>query len=135
VSIPSVDGSGNGANSGTGERGAESWGALHRDAGFYPEVVDYCQERELPVFPGVCTPTEIGAALEKGLTVLKFFSRGNPWVAFPFCRRSRLLFRTTSSFRRAGSMPECDELPATQASHRLRRILDGAAVMDRTRSV
>ena len=41
--------------------------------GFGPRVVDYCQEHELAVFPGVATPTEIEAALEKGLTTLKFF--------------------------------------------------------------
>lgn len=41
--------------------------------GFNPRVVDWCQEHDVPVFPGVCTPTEIEAALEKGLTVLKFF--------------------------------------------------------------
>lgn len=41
--------------------------------GFNPAVVDYCQEHELPVFPGVCTPTEIEMALGKGLSVLKFF--------------------------------------------------------------
>ncbi len=41
--------------------------------GFSPAVVDYCLGHDLPVFPGVCTPTEIEAALARGLTVLKFF--------------------------------------------------------------
>lgn len=41
--------------------------------GFNPAVVDYCQERKVPVFPGVCTPTEIEMALMKNLSVLKFF--------------------------------------------------------------
>jgi 2-dehydro-3-deoxyphosphogluconate aldolase / (4S)-4-hydroxy-2-oxoglutarate aldolase len=41
--------------------------------GFNVRVVDYCQEHGIPVFPGVCTPTEIEAALEKDLSVLKFF--------------------------------------------------------------
>ncbi len=41
--------------------------------GFSPAVVDYCQEHDIPVFPGVCTPTEIEAAMTKGLRVLKFF--------------------------------------------------------------
>lgn len=41
--------------------------------GFSPPVVDYCLEHEIPVFPGVCTPTEIEAALLKGLRTLKFF--------------------------------------------------------------
>ena len=41
--------------------------------GFSPAVVDYALEHDLPMFPGVCTPTEIEAALAKGLDVLKFF--------------------------------------------------------------
>jgi 2-dehydro-3-deoxyphosphogluconate aldolase/(4S)-4-hydroxy-2-oxoglutarate aldolase len=41
--------------------------------GLNPRVVEYCQGHDLPVFPGVCTPTEIGAALDLGLRVLKFF--------------------------------------------------------------
>lgn len=41
--------------------------------GFSPAVVDYCQSVDLPVFPGVCTPTEIEMALGAGLSVLKFF--------------------------------------------------------------
>ncbi|HUP89152.1 MAG TPA: bifunctional 4-hydroxy-2-oxoglutarate aldolase/2-dehydro-3-deoxy-phosphogluconate aldolase [Longimicrobiales bacterium] len=41
--------------------------------GFNPVVVDYCLENDIPVFPGVCTPTEIEMALTKGLTTVKFF--------------------------------------------------------------
>jgi len=41
--------------------------------GFSPRVVDYCLAHGIPVYPGVATPTEIEAALEKGLTTLKFF--------------------------------------------------------------
>ena len=41
--------------------------------GFNPAVVDYCQAHEIPVFPGVCTPTEIEAAMMKELRTLKFF--------------------------------------------------------------
>ncbi len=41
--------------------------------GFGPAVVDYCLEHDIPVFPGVATPTEIEAALTKGLSVMKFF--------------------------------------------------------------
>jgi 2-dehydro-3-deoxyphosphogluconate aldolase/(4S)-4-hydroxy-2-oxoglutarate aldolase len=41
--------------------------------GFNPRVVDYCQSRAMAVFPGVCTPTEIEAAMERGLMNLKFF--------------------------------------------------------------
>lgn len=41
--------------------------------GFSPAVVDWCLAHELPVFPGVCTPTDIEAALARGLETLKFF--------------------------------------------------------------
>jgi 2-dehydro-3-deoxyphosphogluconate aldolase/(4S)-4-hydroxy-2-oxoglutarate aldolase len=36
-------------------------------------VVERCHERGVPVLPGVATATEIQAALELGLTTLKFF--------------------------------------------------------------
>ncbi|MGI9090405.1 MAG: bifunctional 4-hydroxy-2-oxoglutarate aldolase/2-dehydro-3-deoxy-phosphogluconate aldolase [Gemmatimonadaceae bacterium] len=41
--------------------------------GFSPAVVDHCLEHQIPVYPGVCTPTEVEAALARGLSVLKFF--------------------------------------------------------------
>jgi 2-dehydro-3-deoxyphosphogluconate aldolase / (4S)-4-hydroxy-2-oxoglutarate aldolase len=41
--------------------------------GFNPAVVDYCLENDVPVFPGVATPSEIEAAMTRDLTVLKFF--------------------------------------------------------------
>ena len=36
-------------------------------------VVDYCLTHDMPVYPGVCTPTEIETALSRGLRVVKFF--------------------------------------------------------------
>jgi 2-dehydro-3-deoxyphosphogluconate aldolase / (4S)-4-hydroxy-2-oxoglutarate aldolase len=41
--------------------------------GFNPEVVDYCLSRNVPIIPGVNNPSNIEAALGKGLEVLKFF--------------------------------------------------------------
>lgn len=41
--------------------------------GLNPAVVDWCLENDVPVFPGVCTPTEIEMAFQKGLRVVKFF--------------------------------------------------------------
>ncbi len=41
--------------------------------GFNPSVVDFCLSQEVTIYPGICTPTEIEAAMAKGLTVLKFF--------------------------------------------------------------
>lgn len=41
--------------------------------GFDPEIVDYCLEKEIPVFPGVITPSEVAQAVKRGLKVVKFF--------------------------------------------------------------
>ncbi|MBO4636870.1 MAG: bifunctional 4-hydroxy-2-oxoglutarate aldolase/2-dehydro-3-deoxy-phosphogluconate aldolase [Clostridiales bacterium] len=41
--------------------------------GFCPEVVDHCLAWEVPVIPGCVTPTEITAAFNKGLSIVKFF--------------------------------------------------------------
>ena len=41
--------------------------------GFDPELVAYCQEKNLPIYPGCTTPTDYHAALKFGLEVLKFF--------------------------------------------------------------
>jgi 2-dehydro-3-deoxyphosphogluconate aldolase/(4S)-4-hydroxy-2-oxoglutarate aldolase len=36
-------------------------------------VVDYCLEHDVPVYPGVATASEIEAAIESGLTLLKLW--------------------------------------------------------------
>ena len=41
--------------------------------GFNPAVVDRCLELGVPVIPGVSSPTDIEAALGRGLDLLKFF--------------------------------------------------------------
>lgn len=41
--------------------------------GFSAEVVRLCQERSVPVFPGVATATELMAALDAGIETVKFF--------------------------------------------------------------
>lgn len=41
--------------------------------GFSPAIVQYCQDRSVPVFPGVATATEIQMAADAGLETVKFF--------------------------------------------------------------
>ena len=41
--------------------------------GFSPAVATICKERNIPYYPGCVTPTEIMAALEYGITTVKFF--------------------------------------------------------------
>ena len=41
--------------------------------GLDPELVKYCQSKNLPIFPGCTTPTDYHTAYKLGLEVLKFF--------------------------------------------------------------
>ncbi len=41
--------------------------------GFDPEIVDYCLDKDIPVFPGCITPSEVAQAVKRGLKVVKFF--------------------------------------------------------------
>jgi 2-dehydro-3-deoxyphosphogluconate aldolase / (4S)-4-hydroxy-2-oxoglutarate aldolase len=40
---------------------------------FDTAVVDWCEERSVPIVPGVATPTEINTARQRGLRTLKLF--------------------------------------------------------------
>jgi 2-dehydro-3-deoxyphosphogluconate aldolase / (4S)-4-hydroxy-2-oxoglutarate aldolase len=55
-------------------RAAERAGAAFVvSPGTRPDVVEYCRAADIPVSPGVCTPTEVEQALDLGVTLLKFF--------------------------------------------------------------
>ena len=41
--------------------------------GLNPIVVKHCIDKGYPIIPGVCTPTEVEAAMSLGLSYLKFF--------------------------------------------------------------
>ena len=41
--------------------------------GFDPDIVDFCLEKGIPVFPGCITPSEVAQAVKRGLKVVKFF--------------------------------------------------------------
>ena len=41
--------------------------------GFDPEIVDYCIKKNIPVFPGCVTASEVAQAVKRGLKVVKFF--------------------------------------------------------------
>lgn len=51
----------------------EAGGKFIVTPGFDPELVRYCQERGITIFPGCTTPTDYHAAYRFGLEVLKFF--------------------------------------------------------------
>lgn len=41
--------------------------------GFNPRTVQWCVDNDVPVFPGVSSPTDLETAIEFGLQVVKFF--------------------------------------------------------------
>ena len=41
--------------------------------GLNPKTVIWCLDHQVPVFPGIATPTDLESALELGLNVVKFF--------------------------------------------------------------
>lgn len=41
--------------------------------GFDAEIVDYCLENDIPIFPGIITPSELAQAYKRNLKVVKFF--------------------------------------------------------------
>ena len=41
--------------------------------GLNPKIVKYCVEKNNPIKPGICTPSEAEQAIENGLEVVKFF--------------------------------------------------------------
>lgn len=48
--------------------------------GFDSEIVDYCLSKEIPVFPGCITPSEVAQAVKRGLKVVKFFRQSSSAV-------------------------------------------------------
>ena len=44
--------------------------------GFDTEIVDYCIKKDVPVFPGCITPSEVAQAVKRGLRIVKFFPAG-----------------------------------------------------------
>ncbi len=55
------------------ERALEAGAKFIVSPGFEPQVVDDCLERDVPVFPGCITPSEVAQAVKRGMEVLKFF--------------------------------------------------------------
>ncbi len=41
--------------------------------GLNPKVVKFCQDNDVPITPGIATPTDIETAMDLGLEILKFF--------------------------------------------------------------
>lgn len=55
------------------DRAIEAGAKFIVSPGLNPKVVKYCQEKGVPITPGTANPSDIEAALELGLEVVKFF--------------------------------------------------------------
>lgn len=62
---------------GQAERAVEAGARFIVSPGFGPSVADWCLANKVPITPGVATATEIQMALEKGISILKFFPSEN----------------------------------------------------------
>jgi 2-dehydro-3-deoxyphosphogluconate aldolase/(4S)-4-hydroxy-2-oxoglutarate aldolase len=86
--------------------------------GLNTRVVEYCLAHDLPVLPGVCTPTEIETARNLGLKTLKFF----PAEAYGGVRTLKALVDVYKDFRfvptggvSAQNLPDYLNLPIVMA--------------------
>ena len=53
------------------ERALEAGAKFIVSPGFDPQIVDDCLERDIPVFPGCITPSEVAQAVKRGLAALR----------------------------------------------------------------
>ncbi|MDR0550636.1 MAG: bifunctional 4-hydroxy-2-oxoglutarate aldolase/2-dehydro-3-deoxy-phosphogluconate aldolase [Spirochaetaceae bacterium] len=73
--------------------------------GFNPRVVKHCLDKKIPVTPGCTNPSDMEAALEMGLTAVKFFpaeqSGGLPYLKAVSAPFSMLKFMPTGGINAA----------------------------------
>lgn len=55
------------------DRAVEAGAKFIVSPGLNPKIIKYCQEKGVPITPGTANPSDIEAALELGLEVVKFF--------------------------------------------------------------
>ncbi len=52
---------------------ADAGGEFVVTPGFNPQTVEWCLDHQLPIIPGIATPSDLEQALEYGIEVVKFF--------------------------------------------------------------
>ena len=87
--------------------------------GFDAAVVDWCLANDMPITPGVMTPTDINQALAKGLTLLKFFPAevaggikalkaiGGPYVGIKFIPTGGINANNLANYLNVPSVHAC----------------------------
>ena len=94
---------------------------------FDPELVDYCIKRDIPVYPGVATPTEALMGIKRGLTLMKFF----PAEQLGGIKAERHPLHA----HRRHQQGQPSQLSGKPAGWSRRRFLDGKELNDRRRRV
>jgi len=72
-SLEILIGAGTVVNCEQAQRAVEAGAKFIVSPGFSKDVVEWCLDNNIAVFPGVATPTEVMLALDYGLDVVKFF--------------------------------------------------------------
>ena len=58
------------------KRALDAGASFFVSPGFHKGITEFAIRNNIPVYPGVCTPTELMMAMEYGLPVVKFFPAG-----------------------------------------------------------
>ena len=92
--------------------------------GLNPEVVKWCQAHEVPVIPGIVTPTEMEQAIGLGLTMVKFFP-AEPAGGLKYIRAIAAPYHDEIHADRRHQPAECKRIPGIRPHRSMRRKLDG----------
>ena len=109
--------------------------------GFDPEIVDYCLSKEIPVFPGCITPSEVAQAVKRGLKVVKFFpaeqfggvatikAMAAPYVGLKFMPTGGVSAKNLESYL------SCDKIVACGGSWMVKGDLVKAGIFDEIKAM
>ena len=109
--------------------------------GFDPEIVDYCLSKEIPVFPGCITPSEVAQAVKRGLKVVKFFpaeqfggvatikAMAAPYVGLKFMPTGGVSAKNLESYL------SCDKIVACGGSWMVKGDLVNAGIFDEIKAM
>lgn len=105
--------------------------------GFDPEIVDHCLEKDIPVFPGCITPSEVAQAVKRGLKIVKFFpaeqAGGLQMIKAMAAPYTTMRFMPTGGIgvKNLKTYLECDKVAACGGSWMVKRDLIEAGEFDK----
>ena len=103
--------------------------------------MDYCLKKEIPVFPGCITPSEVAQAVKRGLEVVKFFpaepAGGLPMIKAMAAPYTGMRFMPTGGIN-AANLEEylsCDKILCCGGSWMVKGDLVKAGAFDKIREL